>query len=401
MVFDVLARLIRRLYPKLTYVRNITDVEDKINAAALEEGVPIEEITARTTQAFHDDMAALGAEAPDIEPRATAHIPQMIEMIEALIAKGHAYLADGHVLFEVASMPAYGAFAKRSPDEMLAGARVEVAPYKRDAMDFVLWKPSDAETPGWDSPWGRGRPGWHIECSAMSQHYLGTTFDIHGGGVDLVFPHHQNEIAQSACAHDGAPLAKYWMHNGYLMVEGEKMAKSLGNFLTVHDLLKTYRGEALRLTLLATQYRAPLDFTTEGVDRAKGTLDRWYRAVDDAEPAEEVPAAVIDALSDDLNTPLAIKEMHALADAALAGDKAAARDLRAAGEVMGLLGQSADAWAKGGAGDDAAEIEKLIAERKAAREAKDFARADEIRDDLAKQGILLEDGPGGTTWRRA
>ena len=402
-VFDVLARLLRRLYPKVTYVRNITDIDDKINERARREGVSIGQLTEGTAKVYQDDMAALGALPPDVEPRATAHVRQMIEMTEILIEKGHAYAAEGHVLFDVTSMPDYGDFAKRSRDEMIAGARVDVAPYKKDPMDFVLWKPSDDDTPGWDSPWGRGRPGWAIECSAMGKEHLGVTFDIHGGGVDLVFPHHQNEIAQSSCAHDGAPLANYWMHNGFLMVEGDKMSKSLGNFYTVHDLLEEFRGEALRLTLIATHYRSPMDFTKAGVAQAKRTLDRWYRAVDDVKAAGEPPPAVLQALSDDLNTPQAIAEMHALADKALAGDRDAAAGLRAAGEVMGLLQQDAEAWAKGGEDQSALSadaVESLIAERLNARKAKDFARADRIRDDLAAQGIILEDGPEGTTWRR-
>ena len=397
-VFDVLARLLRRLYPKVTYVRNITDVDDKINAAAREKGVPIGEITGRTAKLFHDDMAALNALPPDVEPRATDNIAQMIALIEMLIARGHAYAADGHVLFDVPSMPDYGRFANRSLDEMLAGARVDVAPYKKNPMDFVLWKPSDADTPGWDSPWGRGRPGWHIECSAMAKRYLGITFDIHGGGLDLVFPHHQNEIAQSECAH-GAPLARTWMHNGWVTVNGEKMSKSLGNFFTVRDLLAEFPGEAIRLALLSAHYRQPLDFSKDGIRQAKQTLDRWQRARG-AAARGAVPARVLAALEDDLNTPLAVAEMHALADAALRGDAEAAAGLAAAGSLLGLLQVSADAWFRGDDAD-AAAIEDLIAARNAARKARDFKEADRIRAELAGLGVLLEDTAQGTTWRRA
>ena len=401
-VFDTLARLLRALYPRVTYVRNITDVDDKINTAARDQNVKIADITARTTAAYHADMAALNAREPDVEPRATEHIAEMIAMIGTLISRGNAYEADGHVLFDVPSMADYGAFARRSTDELLAGARVDVAPYKRDPMDFVLWKPSDDVTPGWDSPWGRGRPGWHIECSAMAKRYLGVTFDIHGGGIDLVFPHHQNEIAQSSCAHDGAPLARYWVHNGYVTVEGEKMSKSLGNFYTVHDLLDEFDGEAIRLALLSAHYRQPLDFSKDGIRTAKQALDRWYRAAGDA-VAGAAPEGVMAALQDDLNTPKAIAEMHALADRALQGDGAAAAGLRAAGDLLGLVQQDAAQWFQGGdaVALSSAEIDALIAERRSARDNRDFAAADRIRDELAAQGVLLEDGASGTTWRRA
>jgi cysteinyl-tRNA synthetase len=399
-VFDVLTRLLRLLYPRVTYVRNITDVDDKINARAAESGEPIAAITKRTTEDFHADIAALNALPPDVEPRATGHIPEMIAIIERLIAGGHAYAADGHVLFSVASFPGYGLLSGRSPDELVAGARVDVAPYKRDPGDFVLWKPSTPDLPGWDSPWGRGRPGWHIECSAMSWRYLGETFDIHGGGQDLLFPHHENEVAQSCCAFPGSGFAKYWLHNGMLLVGGEKMSKSLGNFLTIRDALHKAPGEAVRLLLLRAHYRAALDFSDAGLVEARKDLDRWYRALERTPAAAaEVPAPVLEALCDDLNTPLAIAEMHRLADAALAGDAAASGGLRAAGDLLGVLqGEPAD-WFRGG--DDAAGIEAAIAERIAARKARDFARADAIRRELAARGILLEDGPQGTTWRRA
>ena len=395
-VFDVLFRLLRRLYGEthVTYVRNITDVDDKINAASQASGEPIRAITERTAKAFREDMAALGALPPTVEPRATEHIAGMIAMIADLIAKGHAYAAEGHVLFSVASMPDYGKLSGRSLDEMIAGARVEVAPYKKDPADFVLWKPSDASLPGWDSPWGRGRPGWHIECSAMSCQYLGEAFDIHGGGADLIFPHHENEIAQSTCAHGAGTFARYWMHNGYLMVDGEKMSKSLGNFLIVHDLLKEFPGEALRLALLTTHYRQPLDFTKAGVEQAKKKLDGWYRKV--AGGTAPAPDSVQAALEDDLNTPQAIAALERLSGA----------DLKAGGALLGLLQQDPDAWFKGPSGDasgglDDSAIADLIAKRNAARKAKDFAEADRIRKLLSDAGIVLEDGAQGTTWRRA
>lgn len=405
-VFDVLARLLRLEFgaKHVTYVRNITDVDDKINARARAEGVPISEITARTTAQFHADMAALNALPPDIEPRATAHIAQMIAMIETLIARGHAYAADGHVLFHVPSMPEYGRLSGRDPKEMLAGARVEVAPYKRDEMDFVLWKPSDAATPGWDSPWGYGRPGWHIECSAMSFAHLGASFDIHGGGIDLIFPHHENEVAQSTCANGAGTFARYWMHNGYLMVDGRKMSKSEGNFRTVHELLAKAPGEALRLQMLTTHYRQPFDWTQTGTQEAKTVLDAWYRLVDGVKAeAADIAAGVRAALEDDLNTPLAIAEMHRLAHAANQGAPGAAKALRASGEILlGLFALTAEQWfhwRPPGQKLDETEIQEQIDLRIAARKARNFAEADRIRDALASRGIQLEDGPGGTTWK--
>ncbi|MCK5276270.1 MAG: cysteine--tRNA ligase, partial [Alphaproteobacteria bacterium] len=411
-VFDVLARLMRRLYPKVTYVRNITDVEDKINARAAESGEDIRTLTERTAKQFQEDMAALGSLPPDVEPRATDHIAEMIAMIEALMEKGHAYEADGHVMFDVPSMPDYGKLSRHSRDELVAGARVEVAPYKRDAADFVLWKPSTPDLPGWDSPWGRGRPGWHIECSAMSRKYLGAEFDIHGGGQDLIFPHHENEIAQSRCAHPDDVFAKYWMHNGYLMAEGEKMSKSLGNFYTVHELLEEFPGEAIRLALLQTHYRQPLDFTKDGLAQAKATLDRFYLALRDSADvdanATEAPE-LQSALEDDLNTPLALSHLHealgALNKAETDLELAAAKGrLLAGANLLGLLQQDTETWLRGEAGaseSDDAEIDRLVAERIDARKNKDFATADRIRDELIPQGILLEDGPQGTAWRRA
>ena len=401
-VFDVLVRLLRRLYPQVTYVRNITDVDDKINARALESGEDIREITKRTTEAFLADMAALRAGMPDVEPRATDHIAQMIDMIETLIEKGNAYVADGHVLFSVPSMEDYGRLSKLDKREIIAGARVDVAPYKKDASDFVLWKPSDKNLPGWDSPWGRGRPGWHIECSAMARQHLGEAFDIHGGGQDLIFPHHENEIAQSKCALGHGAFAKYWMHNGYLISEGQKMSKSLGNFYTVYELLEEFPGEAIRLVLLQTHYRQPLDFTKSGIAEARRILDRWYRAIHGAIARDqEVPQRVVTALCDDLNTPQAVAELHKLANEGDAGG------LLAGANFLGLLNQEDENWFKwqpatevdAGGIDDAA-IDTLIAERTEARKAKNFARSDKIRDKLAAEGVTLEDGPGGTTWRR-
>ncbi|MEO8714023.1 MAG: cysteine--tRNA ligase, partial [Acetobacteraceae bacterium] len=388
-------------FPRVTYVRNITDIDDRINARALAADEPIGAITARTTADFHADMAALGVEPPDLEPRATEHVAEMIALIERLIASGHAYAAEGHVLFAVASFAEYGQLSGRSPDELLAGARIDVAPYKRDPGDFVLWKPSTPDLPGWESPWGRGRPGWHIECSAMSWRYLGPDFDIHGGGQDLIFPHHENELAQSVCALPGSRFARYWMHNGMLMVNGEKMSKSLGNFLTVRDVLARAPGEAIRLMLLRTHYRAPLDFTDHGLIEARRELDRMYRALE-RHPDGDVgsPDAAIEALCDDLNTPLAISALHGLAGRALAGDAVAAADLRASGAAMGLLGTDPAVWFQDGV-DDAGSIEAAIAARQAARAARDFARADVIRAELAARGIVLEDRAGGTIWRRA
>ncbi|HKY95009.1 MAG TPA: cysteine--tRNA ligase [Kiloniellales bacterium] len=404
-VFDVLFRLLRHRYgaDHVVYARNITDVDDKIIAASLESGEPIEQVTERTGRAYHEDMAALGVLPPTIEPRATQHIAEMIELIQRLIDKGHAYAADGQVLFNVPSMAEYGQLSRLNRDELVAGARVDVAPYKRDPADFTLWKPSTPDQPGWDSPWGRGRPGWHIECSAMSWKHLGEVFDIHGGGLDLIFPHHENEIAQSRCAHDTPRMAQLWMHNGYVVVGGEKMSKSLGNFLTVRQLLEEgHPGEAIRLALLSAHYRQPLDITREKLAEAKTQLDRFYGALREVPqmPGEPVQA-VLAALDEDLNTPLALALLHdqvGQVNRAAGGEKAAfAARLRASGLLLGLLEQEPEAWFQGG-GD--AAIDALVARRWAARKARDFKQADRIRDDLAAQGIELEDGPGGTRWRR-
>ena len=411
-VFDLLARLLRRSYA-LTFARNFTDVDDKINAAAIETGKSIGEITERFVEAYRDDMAALGVLAPDIEPRATEHIGEMVAMIGVLIERGFAYEAEDHVLFDVSSFDDYGKLSRRDLREMLAGARVEVAPYKKAPHDFVLWKPSSAELPGWDSPWGRGRPGWHIECSAMAEKHLGRTLDIHAGGQDLVFPHHENEVAQSACAHDGEPFANYWLHNGFLGIDNTKMSKSLGNVLLVHDMIKTIPGEVIRLALLNAHYRQPLDWSDVSLAAAKKMLDRLYGAVRGIEVSGQSrneakpPTALIEALEDDLNTPKALAEMFALSKKLNkekdGGErKVLAAGLLAAGDLMGLLQDDAESWFASSVdgGLSAADIEELLKERDDARASKDFARADGIRDKLAAAGISIEDGAGGTRWRR-
>ena len=430
-VFDVLARLLRRSYT-LVYARNVTDVDDKINAAAQAEGVEIGVVTARYLAAYHADLDALGVAPPDVEPRVTAHIPQIIRLIEKLIASGHAYEAEGHVLFAVPSYPDYGRLSGRAQEDMIAGARVEVAPYKHDPADFVLWKPSPPDIVGWPSPWGRGRPGWHVECSTMVEQHLGDTIDIHGGGTDLVFPHHENERAQSTCAHGGKLYSRYWLHNGLVHVDSEKMSKSVGNVLLVRDLTSRYPGETVRMGLLTAHYRQPLDWTEQLLVEAQQKLDRLYGALREAgidgasasatsalassqgaSARAEPPAAVLAALEDDLNTPLAIAELFALARAANRSEnptqrRAIAESLRAGGWLLGLLQQDPVAWfsATGSAARaqedmDAAEIDALVAQRESLRRDRKYAEADKIRDQLAERGILIEDVAGGARWRRA
>jgi cysteinyl-tRNA synthetase len=390
-VFDTLARLIRHEFGEnsLVYARNVTDVDDKIIAAADEESVDPSVITERYERHYLEDMGALGVAPPTVAPHATQEIGPMIAMIERLVGTGHAYEAMGHVLFSVPSDPDYGVLSRRDREQMIAGARVEVAPYKRDPADFVLWKPSPDGVIGWDSPWGRGRPGWHLECSAMIEHHLGQTIDIHGGGLDLIFPHHENEIAQSRCVHAGAPLARFWVHNGFVDMGAEKMSKSLGNIVTPADLLaQGHSGETLRLALLSAHYRSPLPWTNALVEQSKTILDRLYRAAGDGEPGE-IDAGVVEALSDDLNTPAALTRLQAIVDPAT---------LKASGKLLGILQESATGWFQGETDADA--IQSRIAERAAAKKARDFAAADLIRDELKAEGIILEDGPGGTTWRR-
>ena len=413
-VFDVLFRLLRHLYgaEHVTYVRNITDVDDKINARAAEEfpELPLNEairkVTEQTDRQFHADVTALGCLPPTAEPRATEHIAEMRTLIERLVKFGNAYVAEDNVLFSVPSMPDYGRLSRRPLDEMIAGARVEVAPYKRDPTDFVLWKPSKPGEPAWPSPAGiktPGRPGWHIECSAMSWKYLGEVFDIHGGGIDLVFPHHENEIAQTRCAFHTPAMANYWMHNGFLQVEGEKMSKSLGNFLTIRDLRKDWPGEVLRLAMLQTHYRQPMSWTVAGLHEAQKHLDHWYALTADAAPGY-LCADALDALTDDLNTPKALAALHELRGEAAKGAEPAAACLKASAQLIGLLERAPDEWAAfrpaSVAIDDAA-VAKLIAARNAARKAKDFSESDRIRDQLAGMGVVLKDTKDGTTWEIA
>jgi cysteinyl-tRNA synthetase len=426
-VFDVLYRLLCHHHGQshVTYVRNITDVDDKINARAAERGVDIRVLTDEMIKVFHEDAKALGCLGKDdgvVEPRATEHIPQMIAMIEKLVARGHAYVAGGHVLFDVPSMPAYGKLSKRPLDEMIAGARVEVAPYKRSPMDFVLWKPSNPDEPGWESPWGRGRPGWHIECSAMSWKHLGETFDIHGGGIDLVFPHHENEIAQSCSAFDHEVMANFWLHNGHLQVEGDKMSKSQGNFVTIHELLNTdkfggraWPGEVLRLAILKTHYRQPIDFTVKALEEAEETLRRWQGYAAQSGCNGEFPPEFIGAMEDDLNTPEALSKIHSLtrlgafSGSAITGFsipatqeaiKRASARLRGCLHLLGLGRVCDPNWNRLSvevSDTRKAEIETFVFRRNEARAAKNWAEADRIRDELAKQGITLQDNPDGTT----
>ncbi len=410
-VFDVLFRLLRRLYgaDAVTYVRNITDVDDKINARAADRGITIRDLTEETYDWFRQDTAALGCLRPSVEPRATEHIAEMQALIERLVASGHAYVAEDHVLFDVPSMPDYGQLSRRPLDEMLNGARVDVAPFKRDPMDFVLWKPSTEGQPGWPSPCGietPGRPGWHIECSAMSWRHLGETFDIHGGGIDLVFPHHENEIAQSRCAFGTGGMAQVWMHNGFLLVEGEKMSKSLGNFVTIRELLADWEGEVLRLAMLSTHYRQPINWTRQGIGFAAKTLDKWYRVVGDLEaetgPDNPFESEIADRLGDDLNSPRAITHLHHLAEVAEHEETSSAlrRRFKGAANLLGLLQLTETQWKarqREAIAVDPDAIEALIADRIAARKARDFAAADHIREQLAAQGVILMDNKDGTT----
>ena len=413
-VFDVLARVLRRRYPRVDYTRNITDIDDKINAAAAKEGVEIGVITRRYTDIYHEDLDALGVGRPTYEPKVTEHLAHIISMVERLIANGSAYAAQGHVLFNVTSYAGYGELSKRDRRELIAGARVEVAPYKKDAGDFVLWKPSSDDQPGWPSPWGRGRPGWHIECSAMAEALLGETIDIHGGGHDLIFPHHENERAQSTAAHDGKVFARYWLHNGFLTMDAEKMSKSIGNVKLIREILKAAPGEAVRLALLTGHYRQPLDWNDEALADARRKLDRLYGALRDAgdvAPSDAgAPEAFIAALEDDLNTPAALAELFELAKqlnkAADAAEKATlVARIRDAGQVLGLLQKAPGEWFSQSSGSAAsgpaeAEIEAALAARTAAKAAKNYPEADRIRDDLKARGVLIEDSKDGQRWRR-
>jgi cysteinyl-tRNA synthetase len=410
-VFDVLFRLLRRLYGEnaVVYARNVTDVDDKINAKAADEGVDISVITERYLAAYHEDMGALGALRPTLEPRATAHIEAMQQQIASLIQRGGAYAADGHVLFDTQSYPDYGKLSGRPLDEMIAGARVEVAPYKRHPADFVLWKPSKPGEPVWESPWGPGRPGWHIECSAMIESELGLPIDIHGGGIDLIFPHHENELAQGVCAHGGGEFARLWMHNGFLDMAGEKMSKSLGNVVIPHDLLQRVPGEVLRWALLSAHYRQPLDWTEGLIEQSRASLDRLYGALQRvkgiAAERADPPAAFLEALTDDLNTPRATAELFALAKAleTAHGEVEKARlkgELLAAANLLGFLEKDADVWFAGAADEGLrAQVEGLLEQRLEARNAKDWPTADRIRDELDALGVIVMDGPQGATWR--
>ena len=410
-VFDTLYRVLQSLYPNVQYARNITDIDDKIMTAAAEAGEDISILSQRYAQAYFEDMAALNNLEPTIVPYATQHIPEMISMIERLISKGHAYEAEGNVLFAVQSMDGYGSLSGRSLDDMLAGARVEVAAYKRYAGDFILWKPSSDSEPGWESPWGKGRPGWHIECSAMIEKHLGETIDIHGGGQDLIFPHHENEIAQSCCAHDGKPFANYWLHNAFINIEGEKMSKSLGNFRMVNELLEQYPGEVLRYVILSAHYRSEQQFSADLLDSAWRSLDTLYgflRGQETSDAMLNTQGVGYRALLDDLNSPVAIselyrlaKEMHAASGEAKARVKA---ELMGLAKLMGLLQQDPEQWftrARGGNDIGAEAIEALIEKRKQAKSDKDYAGADRVRRDLLDMGVVLEDSREGTTWRRS
>ena len=398
-VFDVLVRLMREVYPKVTYVRNITDVDDKINNQASKNNESISELTARTIDAFNQDAESLCAQKPDVEPRATMHISEMLAIISKLIDSGYAYISQNHVLFSVSSMKDYGKLSGRSLDELIDGARVEIGEYKKNPADFILWKPAQKDEPGWNSEFGRGRPGWHIECSAMSAKYLGEQFDIHGGGLDLIFPHHENEIAQSCCAFEKKYLAKYWMHNGYITVNGEKMSKSLGNFITVRDALADYPGETIRYSLLSGHYRSPIDFSFNALKESQNALDGLYRSIENASKSDSLDDIFISALSNDLNTPLAISRIHELSRQANKGSKEAASLLLACGNLLGLLNSDPINWFKDDKKFNKNEIEELIILRNEARKNQNFILADKIRDDLEVKGIIIEDNAQGTNWR--
>lgn len=401
---DILVRTLNILYPRVTFVRNITDIDDKIIVSARENHEEIDQLTARNIVAFHEDLHALNMTPPDIEPRATHNISTMIEMIQTLIEDGNAYDVDGTVFFSVQSFPSYGRLSGKDKDALEAGARVEISDLKKNPCDFVLWKPSTKDQPGWDSPWGRGRPGWHIECSAMSGKYLGKDFDIHGGGEDLLFPHHENERAQSMCCFRGSHFAHYWIHNAMLLVNGEKMSKSKGNFLTIRQALKDVSAEVLRLSLLSTHYRSPFDYTQNVLRSSKATLDRFYRAISQHNcTTTTISMDVLDGLCHDLNVPKALSVMHGLADQALKGDKDAAAQLKGSGQLLGLLQNSPKTWFQGNEqenSNDEAEIQTLIDKRSEAKKHKDFKTADHIRDTLKERGIMLEDTAKGTLWRR-
>ncbi len=399
-VFDVLVRLMREVYPKVTYVRNITDVDDKINNQASKNNESISELTARTIDAFNQDAESLCAQKPDVEPRATMHISEMLAIISKLIDSGYAYISQNHVLFSVSSMKDYGKLSGRSLDELIDGARVEIGEYKKNPADFILWKPAQKDEPGWNSEFGRGRPGWHIECSAMSAKYLGEQFDIHGGGLDLIFPHHENEIAQSCCAFEKKYLAKYWMHNGYITVNGEKMSKSLGNFITVRDALADYPGETIRYSLLSGHYRSPIDFSFKALKESQNALDGLYRSIENASKSDSLDDIFISALSNDLNTPLAISRIHELSRQANKGSKEAASLLLACGNLLGLLNSDPINWFKDDKKFNKNEIEELIILRNEARKNQNFILADKIRDDLEVKGIIIEDNAQGTNWRK-
>ena len=409
-IFDVLVRVLRNLYPKVTYVRNITDVDDKINQRAKEKKISISELTNLTIKNFHDDCLSLGNLIPEYEPKATDHINEMIEMIEKLIYKGFAYVSSNNVLFSIEKYNKYGELSGRSLDDMISGSRVNIAEYKKNPGDFILWKPSSDDLPGWDSPWGRGRPGWHIECSAMSKKYLGDHFDIHAGGSDLIFPHHENEIAQSCCANNSNLMANYWLHNGYVTSNGEKMSKSLGNFTTINNLLLNSDGESIRYSLLQAHYRAPLSFGNRTVNEANKSLSRLYRAVDGFDVDGESDKEILQNLCDDLSTPKALARAHFLADQANKGSKECAQKLKNSSLILGILSNSSENWFKYGNSNlinknvssiNDEEINKLILERLIAKENKDFTKADEIRDKLLKSNIILEDKLGITNWRKS